>query len=328
MPCSASCSQRGRRPERELVELRFRLAQIEHDRRGDREAALDHLKLVLAGTPDHAGAITMLEGMLDDVGVQNAAATLLEPVYAGRGDWKSLIKIGEIRLLQVEDPAERLAWTKRIARLYEEQLEDFDSALRWYGKVFQEAPTERQATEPLLRLADKLDRWQDAARPAGQLPRRRVERGAGGAGHRAPDRRDLRPASWESAPRRRSTTGASSTPAPTTGRPRSSTKRRWSAGEPGRELRELIDEQAGRAADPTARVALLRRSAKLDEEKLDDANRAVGTLREALEVDPTDRKAGRRAGTPAVGGRPLARPGRSPELQPRPRAAGGRQGRG
>ena len=105
----------------------------------------------------------MLEGMLEDMGVQGAAATLLEPVYAGRGDWKSLIKIGEIRLLQVEDPAERLGWTKRIARLYEEQLEDFDSALRWYGKVFQEAPTERQATEPLLRLADKLDRWQDAA---------------------------------------------------------------------------------------------------------------------------------------------------------------------
>ena len=68
---------------------------------------------------------------------------------------------------------------------------------------------------------------------------------------------------------------------------------RWGAWA---ELRELVDEQAGRAPDPTARVALLRRSAKLDEEKLDDANRAVGTLREALEVDPTDRKAARRAG--------------------------------
>src|SRR5206468_10359527 len=111
----------------------------------------------------HPGAIAMLEGMLDDIAVQGAAAELLEPVYAGRGDWPSLIKIGEIRLLQVEEPAERLAWTKRIARLYEEQLEDYDSALRWYGKVFQEAPTENRSTEPLLRLAGKLDRWQDAA---------------------------------------------------------------------------------------------------------------------------------------------------------------------
>ena len=56
---------------------------------------------------------------------------------------------------------QRVAWTKRIARLYEEQLEDYDNALRWYGKVFQEAPTEHQSSEQLLRLAGKLDRWKD-----------------------------------------------------------------------------------------------------------------------------------------------------------------------
>jgi len=118
---------------------------------------------VLAGDPDHPGAIKMLEGMLDDIAVQGPAAELLEPVYAGRADWPALIKIGEIRLVQVEEPAKRLAWTKRIARLYEEQLEDYDSALRWYGKVFQEAPTERLSSEQLLRLAGKLNRWQEAA---------------------------------------------------------------------------------------------------------------------------------------------------------------------
>ena len=282
--------QRGRRPEKELVDLRFRLAQIEHDRRGDREAALEHLKLVLSGTPDHPGAIAMLEGMLDDMGVQGAAATLLEPVYAGRGDWKSLIKIGEIRLLQVEDPAERLGWTKRIARLYEEQLEDFDSALRWYGKVFQEAPTERQATEPLLRLADKLDRWQDAAsllasylddelneEPAVlDIVRRTAEIFDLRLGER-PEAQKYYRRLFDARPDDRATTQLYE-----------AALERWGAWA---ELRELIDEQAGRAPDPTARVALLRRSAKLDEEKLDDANRAVGTLREALEVDPTDRKA-------------------------------------
>ncbi len=282
--------QRGRRPEKELVDLRFRLAQIEHDRRGDREAALEHLKLVLSGTPDHPGAIAMLEGMLDDMGVQGAAATLLEPVYAGRGDWKSLIKIGEIRLLQVEDPAERLGWTKRIARLYEEQLEDFDSALRWYGKVFQEAPTERQATEPLLRLADKLDRWQDAAsllasyldgelneEPAVlDIVRRTAEIFDLRLGER-PEAQKYYRRLFDARPDDRATTQLYET-----------ALERWGAWA---ELRELIDEQAGRAPDPTARVALLRRSAKLDEERLDDANRAVGTLREALEVDPTDRKA-------------------------------------
>src|SRR4029077_6541700 len=154
---------RGGLPERGLVGLRFRLAQIEQDRRQDREAALEQLRLVLDGDPDHPEAIQMLEGMLGDIAVQGAAAQLLEPVHAAGADWPSLIKIGEIRLLQVEESAARIAWTKRIARLFEEQLEDYDSALRWYGKVFQEAPGERLSLEQLIRLARKLGRWQDVA---------------------------------------------------------------------------------------------------------------------------------------------------------------------
>ncbi len=70
-----------------MVAIRFRLAQIAHDRRHDNESALEHLRAVLRGDPDHAGAVAMLESMLDDIAVQGAAAELLEPVYAGRGDW-------------------------------------------------------------------------------------------------------------------------------------------------------------------------------------------------------------------------------------------------
>ena len=97
--------KRGALPERDLVGIQYRMAQIEHDRQNDRETALEHLRVVLSGDPDHPGAITMLEGMLDDIAVQGQAAELLEPVYAARADWPSLIKIGEIRLLQTEEPA-------------------------------------------------------------------------------------------------------------------------------------------------------------------------------------------------------------------------------
>ena len=279
--------KRGALPEKDLVGIRFRLAEIEQDRRGDREAALDQLRLVFAGDPDHPEAIKMLEGMLTDTAVQGQAAELLEPVYAGRADWRSLIKIGEIRLLQVEDPAQRLSWTKRIARLYEEQLEDFDSALRWYGKVFQESPGERLSLEQLLRLAGKLGRWQEVATllagylegELGEEPavlevvRRTAEIFDHQLGERAEAQKhyrrlfDARPDDREVA---RVYEGA---------------LERWGAW---RELRELIDEQAGRAVEPGPRVALLRRSAKLDEEQLDEAGRAIGSLREALEVEPGD----------------------------------------
>ena len=280
--------QRGALPERELVGLRFRMAEIEHDRRGDREAALEHLRLVLAGDPDHPGAITMLEGLLSDIAVQGAAAELLEPVYAARADWPALIKIGEIRLLQTEEPAQRLAWTKRIARLFEEQLEDYDSALRWYGRVFQEAPTERLSLEQLVRLADKLNRWQDLAvllsgyleGELGEEPvvldivRRTAEIFDARLGQRAEAEKHYRRL-FDARPDDRDVAQLFE-----------SALERWGAWQ---ELRELIDEEAGRAVDPVAKLAFLRRSAKLDEEHLDARERAISTLREAMDVDPSDR---------------------------------------
>ena len=280
--------KRGVLPERDLVGIRFRMAQIEHDRQNDREAALEHLRLVLAGDPDHPGAIKMLEGMLDDIAVQGPAAELLEPVYAGRADWKSLIKIGEIRLVQTEEPAARLNWTKRIARLYEEQLEDYDSALRWYGKVFQEAPTERLSLEQLIRLADKLDRWADLASllsnylegELGEEPavidivRRTAEIFDHRLGQR-PEAEKYYRRLFDARPDDRDVAQLFE-----------AALERWGAWQ---ELRELIDEEAGRAVDPAAKLALLRRSAKLDEEKLDSRGRAIGTLREAMDVDPADR---------------------------------------
>ncbi len=279
--------QNGNLRERDLVEHRFRLAEIEHDRRSDREAALEHLRVVLDGDPDHPEAIKMLEGMLDDIGVQGAAAELLEPVYAGRADWPSLIKIGEIQLLQVEEPAERLAWTKRIARLFEEQLEDYDSALRWYGKVFQEAPTERLSSEQLLRLAGKLNRWEEAASllagylegELGEEPavldivRRTAEIFDHRLGQR-PEAEKYYRRLFDALPDDREVAQLFE-----------AALERWGAWQ---ELRELIDEQAGRAVDPAVKLAFLRRSAKLDEERLDEPGRAVGTLREALEVEPAD----------------------------------------
>jgi tetratricopeptide (TPR) repeat protein len=280
--------QRGRLAERDTVGIRFRLAQIEHDRQGDRESAIAHLRVVLQGDPDHPGAIAMLEGMLDDVAVQGTAAELLEPVYAGRGDWPQLIKIGEIRLLAVEDPAERVAWTKRIALLYEEQLEDFDSALKWYGKVFQEAPTERQSSEPLLRLADKLGRWQDVGALFGSYVADELsdEPAVLEVVRRTAEIFDLRLHDKDEARKHYRRLFDALPDDRAVAQLYEAALERW---EDWTDLRELVDEQAGRTIDAVAKLTFLRRSAKIDEERLGNRSRAIGTLQEAAEIDPTDR---------------------------------------
>src|SRR5207247_1984568 len=107
--------------------------------------------------PSHGGAITALERFLDDADHRGEAAEVLEPVYAARHDWKSLIRIYEIRLASTEEPARRLTLTRRIARLHEEQLEDLERAFRWYGRVFREDPSDKTIREQLGRLANILD---------------------------------------------------------------------------------------------------------------------------------------------------------------------------
>ena len=271
-------------PEREVVAIRFRLAQIAHDRRHDKESALEQLRAVLRANPEHAGAVAMLESMLDDIAVQGAAAELLEPVYAGRGDWTALIRAGEIRLMQVEDPLQRVAWTKRIARLYEEQLEDYDNALRWYGKVFQEAPTDHQSSEQLLRLAGKLDRWKDVGHLFADYLSSELGEGPEVVDitRRAAEIFDLRLGDRDEARkyyRRLHETRPDDREAALVFE---NALERW---ESWLELRELVDEQAGRAVEPAAKKAFLRRSAKLDEERLEDKTRAMRTLREIVDLE-------------------------------------------
>ena len=177
-----------------------------------------------------------------------------------------------------------MAWTKRIARLYEEQLEDYDNALRWYGKVFQEAPTEHQSSEQLLRLAGKLDRWKDVghlfsdylASELGDSPevlditRRAAEIFDLRLGDREEARKYYRRL-HETRPDDREVALLFE-----------NALERW---ESWLELRELVDEQAGRAVEPAVKKAFLRRSAKLDEERLEDKTRAMRTLREIVDLE-------------------------------------------
>jgi len=109
-------------------------------------------------------AAAILEGMLSDAEVAVDAANLLEAVYIRRNAWKDLVGIDSLRLKFSEDPTLRLAWTQRIAQIYEEQIEDLDEAFNWYGRVFQERPTDPVTQEQLVRLAPKQNRWRDLGR--------------------------------------------------------------------------------------------------------------------------------------------------------------------
>ena len=269
------------------IELRFRLAQIQRLDLVNRDRALEYFGQVLERDPDHAASIKILQELLDDPEARMAAATLLEPVYIRRSAWKELVAIDSLRLNQSEDPEQRLTWTRRIAQVYEEQIEDLDEAFNWYGRVFQEKATDRAAQEQLLRLAPKLNRWRDMGRLLDEyldnelsnpdevltLVRMAIRVYDHELGDREAARRYYR-RSIEAQPGNRAAAEHYE-----------EALERWEAWA---ELRDLFDEQSRMVEDPSLRVALLHRSASISQEYLSQSSAAADSLRTILEIDPDD----------------------------------------
>ncbi|MBN2574752.1 MAG: tetratricopeptide repeat protein [Deltaproteobacteria bacterium] len=272
------------------IDLRFRLAEIHLQQLANRYRALEYLGAVLAGEPEHAGTIAILEGMLSDPEVAVEAANLLEAVYIKRNAWKDLVGIDSLRLKFSEDPTLRLAWTQRIAQVYEEQIEDLDEAFNWYGRVFQERPTDPEAQEQLVRLAPKQNRWRDLGRLLDQY----LDEEAGNSdevlavvriairvydqelGDHDNARRYYR-RYLEALPGERAASEIYE-----------EALTRWEAW---RELRDLLDEQSRIVEAVPQKVALLHRSAHLSDEKLGEPLAAIDALRTILDLDPSDARA-------------------------------------
>ena len=113
----------------------------------------------------HEGAIARARALPRRRDAQRvSAAEVLEPVYVARHDWPRLVRIYRCGSRRPTIRALRLKLTRLVARLYEEQLEDLDGAIIWYGKVFREAPADAQVRDQLGRLAGILDAWARLAR--------------------------------------------------------------------------------------------------------------------------------------------------------------------
>lgn len=143
----------------EAVSLRVQLGEIHEKHLHDMEAAIDNYAAALGGDPRHQQALTAVERFLGDADLRAMAAEVLEPIYVGQQRWQDLIRVYEAKLESASDPRERLRLTRFVARLYEEQLEDFENASRWYAKLFRELPSDGGVRDQLQRLASIVDNW-------------------------------------------------------------------------------------------------------------------------------------------------------------------------
>lgn len=147
----------------EAVDLRYQLGTILRHQLDEPDRALENYRGALGGDPTHAEAIDSIERYLDDEDRRSEAAEVLEPIYAARQDWKRLVDVYQIRREYEGDPDQKARMTRRIAMLYEEQLEDLDEAFVWYGHLFRERPENQQIREQLTRLAGIQEKYAELA---------------------------------------------------------------------------------------------------------------------------------------------------------------------
>ncbi len=143
----------------EAVALRFQLGVLLEKELEEPDRALECYRATLGGNPTHPEAIEAIERYMDDEDRRWEAAEVLEPIFASRHDWARLIETYKIRRDASDDIELKSNLTRKIARLYEEQLEDLDQAFEWYGKLFVEQPSEKKVRDILTRLAGILEKW-------------------------------------------------------------------------------------------------------------------------------------------------------------------------
>lgn len=139
---------------------RVAIAQVLADHLGDRQRALDEVEAALEGEPQHVGASAFLAQAMevsDDPEYRGRAAALLEPIYRARADHDRVMQALNVRLESLDDPAERRSLLLQLAKLYEEQKEDFRSALDTVAKLFHEDIGDESVVTELERLARVAD---------------------------------------------------------------------------------------------------------------------------------------------------------------------------
>jgi tetratricopeptide (TPR) repeat protein len=117
------------------------------------DRAFDEYAASLVIDPLHPQTVASLEVLMAQRDFASRAAEMLEPVYLARFDGRRVMSTLEARLGASQDPDERRQLLRRLAKMHEEQEENYDSALETTAKLLGEDPSDEGTWAELERLA-------------------------------------------------------------------------------------------------------------------------------------------------------------------------------
>ncbi len=133
--------------------LHHKLGVVLEKRLVEVDRAFDQYDAALAIDPQHAATIASLEGLMNEREHASRAAEMLEQVYLARLDWRRVMATLDARLESSQDPDARRLLLRRLAKLHEEQEEDYRAALETTAKLLAQDVADESTWAELERLA-------------------------------------------------------------------------------------------------------------------------------------------------------------------------------
>ena len=123
--------------EAEATQIEYRIGRIRFEQLDDAAAAIPHFETVLAADDMAEAAISSLKEVFDQTELKERVLEVLEPLFSELERWAELVAILEAMVKFHDEIAKRQSLLNRIASLYEDKLEDVESAFgalcRWLG---------------------------------------------------------------------------------------------------------------------------------------------------------------------------------------------------
>jgi tetratricopeptide (TPR) repeat protein len=274
-----------------VVDVRYKLANTYRQYLSDTGTALQHLRDALTDDPDHPDSVGLAEAIMSEHSEHRTlAAEILEPGYLTRMDWTKLTAALRVRVDAESDPDERMRLLVRLARIYEEQLEDFDETMEIYARLYREDFRDEEVWETLTRLAKVGGHWNRLAKilsePLAEAPvdddlMAKLARFVGSV-YDEKTGNLVKAAEFY---------GKALAFDPTDAYAFRMLESAYLRAGNHAALLELYSQQAEISNDDGDRIALLHKRARLQRAELRELTNAIATFREILEISPNDHTA-------------------------------------
>jgi len=268
------------------IDLKFRLGEVCRQHLHNVARALECYREVLELAPDHDGAVRALEELLSEEASRGEAAAILAPRYEAAEKWEDYVRLADILAAATEDAMDRYDLFMKIGQICAQQLDSAERAFSGYSRAFRVNPNMPDALAQLERLTMVLDSWKDFV----EL----LEAGAASV-----DDPETGKALWLKAAQINDTQLDNAQAA--VAAYRSALKldlqcmdaivaleeifgreQKWS------ELVELLRLKVDAVADAAEKQSIYRQMARIHEEMLEQPEAAVESMKEILNIDPTN----------------------------------------